>query len=375
MANYIMCLSIFRCALPLILVVCIVFRPCLLSAIYLLLLLLLPLIPTPSTQTMAGITGIYLKIVIAISVIALVAQVAFQTVLFCLPPYAYFLENCGELERYLRYAGFIRLNGVSIISATTWLTPEIILCIGSAIVYAILKKLTIEETDAIDNVIRLPKVTSERRLYGLALSIGKYLSLTSLCVAAILRPSVPGGLYFFVFLCATTWWACKKRLRRGFAILLRVLMVVVFFHICALYGYQLQWSQESLPGNSTYARYFGLTPLMRVQCNDPRNFLWVEDEWASYLNPFALILLYYIIAAESKLLLMPQLRKRPSAFSRFEDGYNGPLQRANRLSHRRTVHGTSRQRWQSATRKVRVRIPFIFAPSAHPFLPAIYKLS
>lgn len=79
-------------------------------------------------------------------------------------------QDCGDLERYLRYAGFIRLNGISFASAATWLTPEIILCIGSAIIYAVLKKLTIEESDT--DGIRLPKVTSEKRLHWLALSVG-----------------------------------------------------------------------------------------------------------------------------------------------------------------------------------------------------------
>lgn len=84
--------------------------------------------------------------------------------------------------------------------------------------------------------------------------LGRYLTLASLCLAAILRPSIVGGFYFFIFLSASTWWACYKELQKAFAYLLRFLMIVVLCHIFTLYGYQMQWPQELLDGNSTYAR-------------------------------------------------------------------------------------------------------------------------
>ncbi|KAJ8961209.1 hypothetical protein NQ318_008892 [Aromia moschata] len=70
----------------------IIFRPTGLSAIYLLLLFYLPFVPVPSEKTMSGHTGIYLKILIAISALTAVGQITFQIVLAALPPYAKFLE-------------------------------------------------------------------------------------------------------------------------------------------------------------------------------------------------------------------------------------------------------------------------------------------
>lgn len=59
-------------------------------------------------------------------------------------------------------------------------------------------------------------------------------------------------------------------------------------------------------------RYFGLTPLRISSCDnatseDPRTFTFVDTEWASYINPFALYWLFYILALESRALLQPDV--------------------------------------------------------------------
>ncbi|KAJ8961208.1 hypothetical protein NQ318_008891 [Aromia moschata] len=139
-------------------------------------------------------------------------------------------------------------------------------------------------------------------------TVGRYCVLIALCSAAVLRPSILGGLYFLIFLSSATWWACYKQLRKGFAILLRCLMPVVFIHLSATYAYQFQWPQELLEKNNSYARYFGLRPLVLYNSteDDTRRFIYADEEWASYVNPIALYLLYYLLALESKGLLKPE---------------------------------------------------------------------
>lgn len=44
--------------------------------------------------------------------------------------------------------------------------------------------------------------------------LGKFLTFTTLLLVAVLRPSIPGGVYFLVYLGAGTWWACYKELNR-----------------------------------------------------------------------------------------------------------------------------------------------------------------
>ncbi|XP_025831153.1 piezo-type mechanosensitive ion channel component [Agrilus planipennis] len=187
--------------------------------------------------------------------------------------------------------------------------------------------------------------------------VGRYATLLLLCLAAVMRPSVEGGLYFLAFLASATWWACYKELQKGFAIVLRILMVIIFVHIFCIYLFQLQWPQEYLDGNSTYARYFELSPLISVDCDDPRVFIWSDLKWDSYWNPIILLILYFVAGGESTLLFMPQIQKKPGAFSRLENSFSGPLSRqlSQRLSGKRMRRSnTQRHRWQTATRKVRV---------------------
>ncbi|XP_015835793.1 piezo-type mechanosensitive ion channel component isoform X11 [Tribolium castaneum] len=318
MANFFLCLFIFRIVLPIVLGACIIFRPSLLSAIYLLFLLFLPCIPIPTASSMAGSTGIYIKLLIATSILTFVAQLAFQIVLLAMPPYGHILEKCELLEQILRHVGLVRLDAMNPIAVVTWISPEIVMVVISVGTYVICKKLLEKRTvEVVENEENLPqKAKANRKQFNLFVAVGKYAVLVALCVAAVLRPSVPGGLYFLVFLCAATWWSCCKELGKGFAIVMRCVMAVVVVHMGALYTYQFQWPQEYLDKNSTYARYFGLTPIFWSNCtDDPRTFNWEQEEWATYANPIALFLLYYVLALESKFLLKPQIPRTEYAIS------------------------------------------------------------
>jgi hypothetical protein len=312
MANFVLCLLIFRLVLPIILGACIIFRPSGLSAIYLLFLFFLPCVPIPTASSMAGATGIYLKFLIATSILTAVGQLAFQIVLLSMPPYGHFLETCELLEQVLRHVGLVRLDSMKPVVVVTWISPEIVMVVASIGTYIACNKLLQKRTiEVVENEENLPrKAKTSKKQFSLFVAVGKYAVLVALCVAAVLRPSVTGGLYFLVFLSAATWWACCKELRKGFAIVMRCLMVVVVVHLIVLYGYQFQWTQEFLDSNSTYARYFGLTPVFSVNCtDDPRTFILSDDEWATYVNPIALFVLYYVLALESKFLLKPQRKK------------------------------------------------------------------
>ena len=54
-------------------------------------------------------------------------------------------------------------------------------------------------------------------------------------------------------------------------------------------------------------RYLGLTFLMKTLDSDPRRQEFSNAEWASYLNPVALLWLYYIMGIESYFLLRPRV--------------------------------------------------------------------
>lgn len=45
----------------------------------------------------------------------------------------------------------------------------------------------------------------------------------------------------------------------------------------------------------------------KVDDNDPRNFTFVDAEWASYVNPIILYILFYLLVLEAKELLKPEV--------------------------------------------------------------------
>ncbi|KAI5737254.1 hypothetical protein M8J76_011554 [Diaphorina citri] len=132
---------------------------------------------------------------------------------------------------------------------------------------------------------------------------GKYLVLFVLCLAGVLRPSIPGAVYFVTFLACATWWATYRDLGRGFAYLCRILLLPVTIHLVCLYVYQMQWTQTLIPPRGWVARYYGLTPLVETNCDDPRLIHISDVEWPSFAEPLILIFLYYVLWFESGSLL------------------------------------------------------------------------
>ncbi|XP_018574920.1 piezo-type mechanosensitive ion channel component isoform X3 [Anoplophora glabripennis] len=327
MASF-LCILLFRVLLPILISTSVIFRPSGLSALYLLILFYLPFVPVPTEKTMSGHTGIFLKILIVITSLTALGQVIFQIVLVAKPPYAEFLENDVLLEKILRHVGFIRLNNVDPISATVWLSPEVVMLAISIGFFIAMRKLSAPisveaSNEEGEDSANSRSTKTQQKYFSYLVAIGRYCVLFALCSAAVLRPSVLGGLYFIVFLATITWWSCCKQLRRGFAIVLGCLTPVVFIHLSALYSYQFQWPQEFLERNSSYARYFGLTQLITVSLDssdDPRNFLFTDEEWASFVNPLALYLLYYMLVLEVKGLLQPLLIQGVSPSKRYGSG-------------------------------------------------------
>lgn len=259
---------------------------------------------------MASATGLYLKLLIATSVLTTTAQIAFQIVLAALPPYGGFLKNCEMIERVLRLVGLVKLNDLDALSIITWVSPEIVMICISIAFYITCNKLTIQRlVDVASTQEDLPrKGKANQKVLALVVAGGKYAALAALCFAAVFRPSVQGGFYFLVFLSAATWWACCKPLGKAFAIVMRIVMVVAVLHMISLYAYQFEWTQEYFNSTSPYSRYFAMTQFYKVNCTeDPRVFEWIRDEWATYVNPLAIFLLYYVLALESKFLLKPQV--------------------------------------------------------------------
>ncbi|XP_050488617.1 piezo-type mechanosensitive ion channel component isoform X4 [Bombus huntii] len=357
MSKYWLNVALLRVVLPLVLTGCIIWRPVGLSLVYLALVLYSPHVPVPDAKTMAGHTGHYLKTCIGLSFLTTVSQLTFHIVLLALPAYGHFLHNCESMEMIFRHIGFVRLDSASAWEIFFWLTPELIVLPTSIMVYLICrflsrKNVTDEEDDASlhRNAEAAKKsADSTAKIINFLGRIGTYVVLASLCITAALKPSVEGGFYFLVFLGAATWWACNKELRKGFAILCRIVMVVVILHILALLSYQNQVPQELIPVNSTWQRYFALSPVYQTNCTDPRDVEYTTDaDWLIYGYFLRLFWLYYVLALQSQFLSKKPAKKVKRLSGKLEN-LDTPLSRHVSIRRR-----TPSQRWQSARRKARL---------------------
>ncbi|XP_076388823.1 piezo type mechanosensitive ion channel component isoform X5 [Megachile rotundata] len=366
MPKYWLNVALLRVILPLVLAGCTVWRPVGLSLVYFALMLYSPHVPVPNAKTMAGHTGHYLKTCIGLSFLTATSQFTFHIVLLALPTYGHFLQNCELMEVIFRHIGFVRLDSASAWEVLFWLTPELIVLPTSIAMYFICRSLSQKSVTNVEDDASLHRgaVASKKtedstaKIINFLGRIGTYVVLASFCITASLKPSVEGGCYFLVFLGAATWWACNKELRKGFAVLCRIMMAVVILHLLTLLTYQNQLPQELIPLNRTWQRYFALTAIYRTNCSDPRNVEYAENaDWLVYGYCLRLFWLYYVLALQSQFLSKkPNVAFTNEAFQAKKvkrlsgklENLDTPLSRHVSIRRR-----TPSQRWQSARRKAR----------------------
>ncbi|XP_057662870.1 piezo-type mechanosensitive ion channel component isoform X25 [Diorhabda carinulata] len=338
MVRYIANIFLFRLLLPIIITLCILFRPTLFSSIYLIFMLLIPFVSLPSTDSMKGTTGIFIKVLLGVSTSLTLIQAAFQIALVIVKPYGQFLDENPKLEEILFYIGLAKLNGLTGTYILIWIGPEIGMFLTSLVLLFALKKLNpIEEVilesqaGVVDVTIRVPQSTDYAQYL---IAVGRYATLILLCLAGVVRPSIEGGVYYSIFLGVATWWACYKQLKRGFAILLRCIIPLVILHMSALYAVNFKIIQKYLPEDGGCARYFDLAPFVTTidsstvgnATNSSTNSTLIMDERSFYyyfnrditfyIYPVILYLLFYLLVLESKELMKPELLRGPTRRSK-----------------------------------------------------------
>nr|XP_031827665.1 piezo-type mechanosensitive ion channel component isoform X1 [Nomia melanderi] len=357
MTRYWLNVALLRVVLPAVLTGCIIWRPVGLSLVYLGLMLYSPFVPIPDQKTMAGHTGVYLKTCIGLSFLTAVSQFTFHIVLLSLPAYGHFLQNCELMEVIFRHLGFVRLDSASLWEVFFWLTPELVVLPTAVAVYFICRFLSKKPPNDAEDDVSLHRrgdtskkaEDSTAKIINFLGRIGTYVVLASLCIMSSLNPSIEAGFYFLVFLGAATWWACNKELRKGFAVLCRIVMVVVTLHILTLLSYQNQTPQELIPVNSTWQRYLALSAIYQTNCSDPRNVEYTDDaDWLIYGYILRLFWLYYVLALQSQFLSRKPAKKMKRLSGKLEN-LDTPLSRHVSIRRR-----TPSQRWQSARRKARL---------------------
>ncbi|KFB42311.1 AGAP009276-PA-like protein [Anopheles sinensis] len=360
-------------------------RPVGLAVPYLIFLLVLPHVPVANKKTILGPTGLFMRLLILVTILVLAAVITFQLVLIGFPNSS--VESCQTGEIVLRHIGFVSFNGLGAWMVVYWLAPEVLLCIGATVVHILLRKLTgvivprrranastADDTEpgtvassVLESTSAMPEEEPQRSLISperlpFFTKLGVLLSMCMLCVTGILQPSALSGVYFIVFLGAASWWACYKQLDRAFGVVLKITLVFLVIHIILFLTYQTPWPQEILPFNDTAARVLALKPILTSSCNltelnvtDIRDVHFNSDlDTDVYLNPIFLILCYYCITLTSSLLL--RTRKRQDLSSQLENGIRLQNQISFRMQRKNILRKTlTSDRWRGAARKVKVR--------------------
>ncbi|XP_015036603.2 piezo-type mechanosensitive ion channel component isoform X14 [Drosophila pseudoobscura] len=376
------CMVLQRVVVPAVLVLASLMRPVGISFVYLLMFFMSPFVPLATRRNFKGSVTAFFIILLSLSTLVLLGHIALQIVAVstALPIY-----NCSFSERLLRHIGFVSFIDLKPLAIIEWLAPEVLVFATSLGSYLTVKRLAVQPitaeqlengelieaqsadhaqstqppcpTDANGGDVqqatattplqqqqqqlrkRVSMISQHIHFEGL-IKISPLFCLATLFFAAALRPSVPGGFYFLIFLLAGTYWATCRTLQRGFALLLRCVMVVLVLHSLSIVSYQTPWMQGHLNHTSLTARLIGLEPLIESYCSpDIRVLLYNNTLYLdSYLNPFALFFAYFALALTTKHLIKPRLVRQSTRKGRtaqpLESGSSvamGGTQRGNEI--------------------------------------------
>ncbi|XP_037812231.1 piezo-type mechanosensitive ion channel component isoform X1 [Lucilia sericata] len=337
------CLTLQRVVLPIILVLAALYRPVGISFVYLLMFFISPFVPVATKKNFKTSVTPYFIILIALSTILLLCHIGLQVSILALDIGDSF-GTCTVIERLLRHVGFIGFKHLKVLAIIEWLIPEVVVFITSLVVYLVTKKITqkvellvengnvdagdIEETleasgsattageltavKVNNDLARKPQEDNDKPNFDGLIKISPLFCLATLFFSAVLRPSVPGGFYFLIFLLSGSYWATFQTLQRKFAILLRLVMVVIVAHTICIVAYQTPWMQDHLDKTSLTARLIGLEPLITSTCaNDIRIIVYdTQFKADSFLNPIVLFFTYYALALTTKNLIKARVTLR-----------------------------------------------------------------
>ncbi|XP_023031316.2 piezo-type mechanosensitive ion channel component isoform X6 [Drosophila willistoni] len=345
------CLVLQRAVVPAVLVLASLMRPVGISFVYLLMFFMSPFIPLATRRNFKGSVTAFFIILLALSTLVILGHITLQILAVSTE---LLTDKCSFIERLLRHIGFISFLKLTPFAIIEWLAPEILVFATSLGSYLTVKRLSTQainvdqlengelaeagvQSDQVagtssdanggDNLQqatattplqqqqqqlrkRVSMISQHIHFEGL-IKISPLFCLATLFFAAVLRPSVPGGFYFLIFLLSGTYWATCQTLQRGFALLLRCVMVVLVLHSLSIVAYQTPWMQDQLNSTSLTARLISLEPLIESKCTDIRILMYNNTLYLdSYLNPFALFFAYFALALTTKHLINPRVSLR-----------------------------------------------------------------
>lgn len=297
------CYLLFRLLLPLALLIAAVVRYNGLSFLYAVFLLICPLLRSPTPTSIRGGTGIYLRIVWILGLLALLAHAVFHITLAAIAkegkPYGSMFPNCSFNEKLARQIGVERLDGVPIVHIIRLVLPDVVVFVTGLLVYIICYKLLPLETSKSGELPTSVRTRRQRKLNVILQFFGEALVVLLLAASGIIVPTVISSIYFLAFICIATIWSLYGRLGRKFRCFRILLLIYSGAHLLVLHLYQFQFFQEAVDPETFIARLIGLTSVIDTNCDYPAQVFFHDvSQWAYFVNPAILLCLYYTLAFE-----------------------------------------------------------------------------
>ncbi|KAH8320327.1 hypothetical protein KR074_002805, partial [Drosophila pseudoananassae] len=216
------------------------------------------------------------------------------------------LHSTKSFTYFLRQIGFLYFKGLSFGPIAYWILPDALVFLNTIICFIFFKVFhkTIFGNENQENKSKAStlKLSDMNRLLIIVyiqsvLKTSPIFSLILLYLAATLRPSLPGSLYFLIFIVAGTYWSLYKKLHRWIYHLFMFVDFGLLFHIVCIFSYQLPVFQKLFEKNTTWARIMGMELLLSLSDDNKYNHIMVFNRklfMDSYLSPIALMLAYFV---------------------------------------------------------------------------------
>ncbi|KAL4234818.1 hypothetical protein ACF0H5_006459 [Mactra antiquata] len=299
------CRVLFRLLLPAVLLVGAVVRYNAVSFIYAVFLLISPLLPSPTNITIRGSTGIYLRIVFIVGLLAVLAHAVFHITLSAVAtsddPYGSMFSNCSANEQLARQILVERLDGVALVDIFRLVLPDVAVFITGLIIYIVCYKLLPEVKNVSPQLPTSVRIQKNGTASNVVDFFGESFLVLFLAAGGIIVPSALSSVYFLSFVVLATIWSLYGHLGRRFNIFRIILLIYCALHILVLHLYQFQFFQEALKPTDLIARILGLTAVVVTECySTSQIFFYDTSRWPNFVNPAILIVLYYILAFECR---------------------------------------------------------------------------
>lgn len=119
-----------------------------------------------------------------------------------------------------------------------WIVPDVVVFLGSIAVIILIRKASTDRKfeQELKTVLTKGSESSEehqrldlmtKRRYKKLKTFGILSTAASLCMSGIVHPSILNGIYFLSFLGSSTWLSCNRTLGTKYAVLLRILSVLL----------------------------------------------------------------------------------------------------------------------------------------------------